>query len=270
MQRLLDAHPEVVCSGEGHFIEELWGPLLKLRGDYNTKQALVAERVYEGKPYYPEMGLGDMAAVGRSLIVRRMSARATPQTKAIGDKTPRYTQHLVELERLFREARFINVVRHPYDVTVSRLHHGVRAGVRDALAQGHRDHRLLVRNAAGAWSVAQARVAAFRPGREQKLRQVRYEDLLADAGAVAAELYRFLGVSDAPELVAAAVQASSFEALSGRKPGEEDKTSFFRKGIAGDWRGSLDKDDLKVVDDLCGELMRAEGYQRADEEEAAA
>ena len=233
MQRLLDAHPQVVCSGEGHFVEELLGPLLKLREGYNTKQQLVAERVYEGKPYYPPLSRQETYQLARALIGRRMSVRAGPDTRAVGDKTPRYAYHLKELDQLFPGARFVNMLRHPYDVTVSRLHHGLRAGVAEALQQGHGQHRRLVRNAAEAWQGAQQRVAAFRARRPEAVLQVRYEDLLSSPEAKAAEAFRFLGVDDAPALAAAAVAASSFEALSGRRPGEEDALSFFRKGVAG-------------------------------------
>ena len=266
LQRLLDAHPDVVCSGEGHFVEELVGPLLKLREAYNAKQALVGERVYEGEPYYPPMSRGEIGKVARELILGRMSSRQ-PGAQAVGDKTPRYTQHQHILAELFPEARFLNMVRHPYDVAVSRLHHGLRAGVEQALQAGHPAHQTLVRNAAEAWIGAQAKVAAFRAKtKPERFLQLRYEDLLAAPEAEAARAFRFLGVSDAAGTVAAAVAASAFEALSGRRPGEEDPRSFFRKGVAGDWRGKLDAADLQTIDALCGDQMRAEGYQSAADE----
>ena len=37
------------------------------------------------------------------------------------------------------------------------------------------------------------------------------------------------------EIVQQAVEIFSFEKLAKRQPGEEDKTSFFRKGIVKDW-----------------------------------
>jgi hypothetical protein len=63
LQRLLDAHPQVVCSGEGHFVEVLALPMVQMKDHFNQVHAKTAEMVYEGKPYYPKLDDRDLLPV---------------------------------------------------------------------------------------------------------------------------------------------------------------------------------------------------------------
>ena len=55
--------------------------------------------------------------------------------------------------------------------------------------------------------------------------------------------------------------AASFERLSkGRTRGEEDPTSFFRKGVAGDWRDAFTGRDRRVFEEEAGGLLQKLGY----------
>lgn len=261
LQRLLDAHPEVVCSGEGHFVERLALPILQVRDTYNKHMSLVAERVYEHKPYYEPLSTEDMLATARSLIARQMQKRQKPGALAVGDKTPRYTDYLNELRSLFPRASFIHIVRDPRDVAVSVLHHGRRAGIAEALDPQSDKHHAAVRGTAVAWMNAQGKVAAFRQRNPSvPFHELRYEDLLDRPLETARTAFRFLEVRDADDVVQAVIDATSFEALSGRQRGEESETSFFRKGVAGDWKGVLDEAALATIGELAGETMVRKGY----------
>jgi hypothetical protein len=66
---------------------------------------------------------------------------------------------------------------------------------------------------------------------------VTYEAMLADPAAVAAQLFRFLDVSDSPEIVGNCVARTSFAALAVAQSAAP--RPFFRKGVAGDWRNHL-------------------------------
>lgn len=262
LQMLLDAHPELVCSGEGHFIERLYAPLKRMQADYDGHMKLVAERVYQGRPYYAGLPDTQLDAAARRIMLDMIRQRATPQTKALGDKTPRYHEFLRQLLLLFPEARFIDIVRDPRDVTVSRLHHAVRAGHADALEAGSEQYLTLVRNSAMAWRAARSNVAAFAQAHPGRLLQLRYEDLLLQPEEGASGAFRFLEVRNTRGVVQKAVEASSFEALSGRKRGQEDPTSFFRKGVAGDWEGVLDDWALAAITAACGDGMERHGYAK--------
>jgi hypothetical protein len=263
MQLLIDAHPQAVCSGEGHFMTFL-DLMVKMKNEFNRRQQLQFERVYQGKRYYSDITNADIVALTREFIVKAISQRMTKQTKAVGDKTPRNNLRLGDLKVVFPEARFVNIVRHPYDVAVSRLHHARRAGMPEALAQNTDKHHEHVRNAATAWADGQANVARYRALGRGDLLEVRYEDMLEDPYPGAKAIFRHIGVGDAQAWIDAAVAASDFKALSGRERGEAHETSFFRKGVAGDWKGVLDERAIAILDEVCGPLYRELGYLGAD------
>ena len=54
---------------------------------------------------------------------------------------------------------------------------------------------------------------------------------------------------------------TSFEKLSGgRGPGEEDRSSLFRKGVLGDWQKHFDPATHDYLVQKCGVLMRHFGF----------
>jgi hypothetical protein len=90
---------------------------------------------------------------------------------------------------------------------------------------------------------------------------VRYEACLADPVSAATTLFAFLAASTDPAVVARAVESASFEAMSGgRGRGDEDRRSFFRKGVAGDWKDWFTPDQHARFDARAGALMRQVGY----------
>ena len=90
---------------------------------------------------------------------------------------------------------------------------------------------------------------------------VRYEDLI---GAQRDEAWKqLLDHCDVPlpdidrDMLLARY---SFEALSGRRPGQEDTGSKLRKGVAGDWRNHFTPLVQEVFDDATTDLIRRLGY----------
>jgi hypothetical protein len=264
LQIMLDNHPEVTCSGEGAFIERLALPLATIQEDYNKYQQVVADRVYGHRSYYPALELEDILPATRMLITTMMLKRLKEGARAVGDKTPRSNLFLNSLHRLFPQARFINIVRHPYDVTVSKLFHAQRAKLPGATTPGSDLRMQLARSTAEDWERGQTRVTAFATKKPGLMVEVRYEDLLDQPETEASRLFAHLGVSTDAAMVEGAVASASFEKLSGgRERGVEDASSFFRKGIAGDWKEHLEPELLKVIDKSCGALMATYGYETA-------
>ena len=261
LQRVLDTHPQVQCSGEGHFIERFTVPLAGVLRGYAARMAQTASRVYEGKPYYPPLTQGDLDRIARSFVLDRlMSRKPGPQVRWIGDKTPGYASTMPQLLRLFPQARFINIIRDPRDVAVARLHHSRRVRQAENLGASPLDLAAFVHEGALDWARCVEPIAAFMADNPGQLHNVRYEDMIADPAAEAAKVYRFLGIRHDAATIAGVIAATSFEALSGRKPGQESATSFLRKGVVGDWVGQLDEAALGELHAVCGDLMRRCGY----------
>jgi hypothetical protein len=256
LQRIFDAHPEVCCSGEGHFISRFSAPMSKVVNAYNRGLALESEQVYEGRPYYADIDQAEFDDMVRAFVLKRLGARADAPTRWIGDKTPNYTHYLPQLHRLFPTAKIIHIVRDPRDVAVSRMAHSQRAGVTEAFTPGTEQHRLTVEGAVKLWIEAVAMVDAFAKDHSTLVHEVRYRDLHDDPIGETGRLFRFLGAPVEPVLIQGIVAATSFEAMAGRKPGEEDPSSFLRKGVVGDWKTRLDAESARLISESCGELMR--------------
>jgi len=189
-----------------------------------------------------------------------MTRKPGPEVKWIGDKTPRYTNSLPSLLRIFPQARFINIVRDPRDVAMARMHQARRAGMAEKVAEGTADRIQFIREGAADWARCVAPVESFAAEHPNILHTLHYETMIADPAGEARKLFRFLGVRHDEALIGRVVGATSFEAMTGRKPGEEHPTSFLRKGVAGDWMGKLEAPALAAIDAACGALMRKHGY----------
>lgn len=91
---------------------------------------------------------------------------------------------------------------------------------------------------------------------------VRYEDLLADT---AGEIHRCMVELGAPraayDRAELAAHLHRFERGSGRAAGEEDRFSFMRKGVAGDWRQHFSQEAARVFDRHAGDVLVELGYE---------
>lgn len=95
-----------------------------------------------------------------------------------------------------------------------------------------------------------------------KITYVRYEDLHRDS---ISELQRIVnsltGKQLSPEKAAEIVEEFSFIRQSGRSPGQENKHSFLRKGVVGDWRDRFSPEARKLFDHFAGDELILLGYE---------
>jgi hypothetical protein len=258
LQRILDAHPQVCCSGEGHFITRFSSPVSKVVNTYNADLSVEAQQVYEGRPDYAPVTQVEFDDVVRVFVLRRLSARAEGCTQWVGDKTPTYTRHLDQLHRLFPEAKVFHIVRDPRDVAVSRMGHQRRVGRFDGVSGSDPD--LTIDNAIRLWKEAVTAVDAFAGAHPGVVHEVCYHDLQTDPRGAMGPLFRFLGATSDAATIEPIAEATSFEAMAGRPRGQEDPDSFLRKGVSGDWKTSLDAETAQRIADNCGELMREKRF----------
>ena len=77
-------------------------------------------------------------------------------------------------------------------------------------------------------------------------------------------IYKVIHCTPDKDLLKKIVGKYSFKTLSGRNPGEENRHSFMRKGIAGDWKNHFSKQARKIFHQYAGvELVRL-GYEVDD------
>lgn len=92
---------------------------------------------------------------------------------------------------------------------------------------------------------------------------VRYEDLLTQPVDELFKVANSLGI-DPPEQsrLEEIVSKYSFKAQAGRDPGKENKHSFLRKGIAGDWRNNFNSEAKQAFDYYAGDCLIQLNYEK--------
>ena len=98
------------------------------------------------------------------------------------------------------------------------------------------------------------------------VRDVRFEELIADPGGLFCEIFAGLGLVPhriSETAVREAVGRYSFSRFTGgRNPGAEDTTHHFRKGVPGDWRNHFTLAHVAYFKMLYNPLLLKLGYER--------
>jgi hypothetical protein len=276
LQRLLSAHPEALCTESrafGQYVDI--GPAGRPRLTVESYLDLLS---YYYAPAVPELRRGNQTFYDTLLFnvmdaVADTALRATGK-RVYGEKLTPYVgtaaDALRQLHHYNPDVRLVNLVRDGRDVIVSggvqwlnmrrasAAPDDVAAHEADLAARRIRDddfERFLVN-----WIDVVTAVEEARP-RFTHVLDVRYEALLAAPAEQVSALLRFLGLDASDAVVARCVEAASFRALSGgRERGDEDAHSFFRKGVAGDWRTWLSAAQVRAFETRAGHLRQACGY----------
>ncbi|MEM9372172.1 MAG: sulfotransferase domain-containing protein [Planctomycetota bacterium] len=93
----------------------------------------------------------------------------------------------------------------------------------------------------------------------------RYETLREDCVNEMTRIAEAHGIVSEPWRVERAVDGHSMERAAGRKPGEEDRSSFIRKGVVGDWKNHFSDEAFQVFADLCGDTLVRLGYEQSSD-----
>jgi hypothetical protein len=166
------------------------------------------------------------------------------------------------------------VMRDPRDIVVSwyfsmRYSHSSMEGRLDEVREdlGSRPERDGLKRAmdllAGSAELFPAlRSWANAPAHDERVLLVRYEDLTGPPAVEAfARLFEHCDIQLAGRTVIQLLEDHSFERLSGRRQGQEDVKSHYRKGKAGDWKQHLDDYLIEHFREVTGDLLEVLGYE---------
>ena len=261
LQILLDLHPNITCKGEGHFPNN-FAPLLKGVLDMHnecisSKNASIFKEI-QGYPRYTEEHYLYLLTSAITLLLHEQTKHKSAQ--AIGEKTPDNIRFLSLLDTLFPRAKFIQVVRDGRDSAVSGWFHNLRVSP-DWTRQNFPSMNDYITMFAELWAAQVSEGNKFGAYQPDRYLAIRYEDLSLEPGSTLKRAFRFLGVEFSQEVVDRCCVDGSFERLSGgRSRGQENRESFFRKGIAGDWRNYFSEEMNKVFQDKAGEWLARFDY----------
>ncbi|MBW2661225.1 MAG: sulfotransferase domain-containing protein [Deltaproteobacteria bacterium] len=92
---------------------------------------------------------------------------------------------------------------------------------------------------------------------------IRYENLLRDSVKELGEsIKKVVGYDTDEKRLTEIVERYSFKRLAKRNPGEENKHSFLRKGIAGDWKNVFNKEAKELFNYYAGKELIKLGYEK--------
>ena len=298
LRRTLSAHPEIACGHEGSFFgrdydhEEIpvyAGPVSSFIRALAVSEEL---RVWHELPWnrwtygYDE----DLRNLTRLSIDYFLAKEASRTGKRIvGDKSPQHTECLDEMHEVYPDARVIHIVRDGRDVAVSAMYHWWRLAkdraegifeltpeeleIRDEYLEDREGFLASGRSIFIEERLGQlARRWSYRVGKAhhegtalygEGYLEIRYEDLLRDTASTLRRVFEFLHATRRGEgVIERCIQASKFERASNRRQGEEDPNSFFRKGVAGDWRDVFTERDREIYEKLAGDRLIEMGYKK--------
>jgi LPS sulfotransferase NodH len=280
LMRMLDAHPEVLCKGEGRFFGGSWRQKsLKQRDTMRPASSLYnafldAEylRLWVERSVWSRNDAADehIDNLTRMAIDYFLGGALLKSGKRIvGDKSPLLTPDTIrEISTIYPEAKVIHIIRDGRDVAVSAAHHARNFGRASQRGKPNETPENIfpegqLEKLASEWALRVGKTVEDGPALlGENYTEVHYEDLLRDPGAEVGRLLAFLAVGSDEKSVTRCVEAASFERLSrGRKRGEEDPSSFFRKGVAGDWKHAFTGTERDTFDREAGELLLRLGYR---------
>ena len=261
LQYLLDSHPDIHCSGEGLFLKHLAEPLQKAMQE--RRQALDAKNkiIFSHAAGFSLPGDEDTDHLLATAILLALERQCAGKTyRAIGEKTPENVFLFPRLKRLFPTAKFIGIARDPRDLITSAWHFFQQPKP----GQDEREAKLaFIRLALPSLDAGARETLALRERHAADCIVVTYEQMLRAPVAIAGRLFRFLGVSDRDDLVAASVAQTSFAALSRSRPAAEAADRpFFRKGVAGDWRSTLTPEMNELILQELGWMFPHFGWEQ--------
>jgi hypothetical protein len=297
LRRTLNAHPQIACGHEGSFFgrdyssEEIpvyTGPVSSFTRALAVSKEL---KVWHELPWnqwthgYDE-DLRNLTRLSLDYFLAKEVARTGK--RIVGDKSPQHTACLDEMHEIYPDARIIHIVRDGRDVAVSAMHHWWRlakdrAGglfeltpeeleIRDVYLQDREGFLASGRSIFIEERLGQlARRWSYRVGKARRdgtalygehYLEIRYEDLLRDTPDTLRQVLELLQARRGDGIIERCIRASKFERVSNRRQGEEDPGSFFRKGVAGDWRDVFTERDREVYEKLAGERLVEMGYEK--------
>jgi tetratricopeptide (TPR) repeat protein len=260
LQLLLDAHPDVSCRGESH-LPNHFAPLLQAalekQNRYISRKNVSIFKELEGYPQFSSDHFTYLLASSIALLLHEQSKHKS--ARVIGEKTPNSIRFFELLGALFPNAKMIQIIRDGRDCAVSGWFHNLRSEPEE-IRKSFDSMDDYVINFAEIWHTAVSKGSAFGVRHPTRYLALRYEDLNTDPEGTLAGVFRFLGVECSQAIVRKCCAEGSFRKVSGRTPGQENRESFFRKGVSGDWRNHLSDKVNEKFKERAGEWLTRFGY----------
>ncbi len=295
---LLNYHPEIMCLGEGRFFERSFkradfeqlqlenippSSLYRAILDSSYLKYWIDRSVW-AKGEQTDKHLINLTRLAIDYFLAEQLSKTNKMI--VGDKTPFVSAEVIEeISTIYPEAKVIHIIRDGRDVAVSLIHfmwnhakneggiydlepedlekrHAYREGSLDSPTESLFTKERLI-SIATDWSTQVGKVTEDGSALlGDNYTEVRYEDLLEWPVGEARRLLGFLGADSSEEKARKCVERAGFERRTNRQRGQEDPSSRFRKGVAGDWKAVFTEEDRRVFKEIAGTLLVELGYEK--------
>ena len=261
LQLCLDGHPDVSCSGEGHFTDVLAPRLTRAVNGYNKEIRDRDVLSLQRPDAFLTFGRSEARALLASAIALLLKKNAGGKAcRWLGEKTPDNVLHMQLLADLFPRCRFIHIIRDGRDAAVSAWFNNLRISEAQTMAKFGNFQGYMQRYAAS-WSAKIRTARAYGKKYPDRYCELSYEDLHRNFVETFRGVLAFLEVEAGDAAIETCRAAGRFsKQTGGRSRGAEDSQSHFRKGAIGDWKAHFDEDSMAAFGKEAGALLEELGY----------
>jgi hypothetical protein len=194
---------------------------------------------------------GELVAELRALAVRWLT-RDSDGARFVIEKSPWHLSDIDVIAEILPEARFVHVIRDGRDVAVSVV------AARSSWSRVEQPSEgATVREVADLWADAMRQRETARTLLDERLLEVRFEDVKANPARECARLFSHCAMPHDDELVARVVEATEF----GRADRPHGEGWPSRAGQVGQWRERFGLRDGWSFERRAGEVLDATGYE---------
>ncbi len=260
VQAILDGHPEVACHGETALAQVVLPVVSQLVSTFNQQQQYRHAQFNASDPLTEVDGHALFKIISAYLLSRHVDLNAV---SCVGEKTPEHAMVMPQLYNEFPHSKFIHVIRDGRDAAVSGYFHNVRQNGQAFSEQFPDMATYITYFAQSHWKPYIMAARAFGHARPNAYHELRYETLLTDTPTCIRNMLEFLNVDASKAKVDACLHAGDFGTMTGgRSRGDENRESFFRKGVAGDWQQHFDAACHDAFNNQAGDLLNELGYNQ--------
>jgi len=265
----LDSHPEIICKGEAHFGSLLEPVVRQCLAIYNAKIPKKGNwsRLAKEQPEtfssveYSFSDRNQEFLTGEAIKLMLTKWMKEKHARMIGDKSPNNLDYQPLFDRIFPQAKYIYVIRDVRDIIVSGWFFNLNINA-EYTTKHYTNIDGYARKVCSSWRHQVTQSLSRRQILGDRFCSLQYEELWRQPAETSERLFRFMGADASRESVLHAIDSNQFnEYTGGRKPGNENRHSFYRKGIIGDWKNHLSNETAAMVELECGALLQQLGYE---------
>ena len=165
------------------------------------------------------------------------------------EKSADHVKFVPKIKRVYPDSKLIAIYRDGRDFVISHKFYAQNMGLSWSFEESVKLWKDMVK-------------MQMRYEKEYGLLSFSYESLLDNTKLMTKKMLDYLELSYNEKILENMIYKSSFEFITGRKRGQMDRKSFYRKGVSGDWKNFFSYKDKEKFKKIAGDLLIKLGYEK--------